>query len=800
MPWPTPQDYQEALQNPGLALADPELNAGRVELDPLGLPKPRTGGFASVYRVHCGQRDWAVRCFLRDFRDQQERYAAISDHLGRVRLPYTVDFTFLSQGILVRGQWYPILKMEWVEGERLDRYIERHLRNPSALLSLARRWIDMVKMLQQARVAHGDLQHGNVLVVQGDLRLIDYDGMFVPSLDGHVSHEVGHRNYQHPQRTDFDFGPWLDNFSAWVVYISLIALSVGPELWKRFGGGDECLLFRRQDFEQPDNSNILRALERSRDERIQSAATLFKSLFYLGPQQVPPLDGQVVIPSFPSERGIPDWLVDHVNYPLRNDRVQIVACAACRRGNRVRPHSSCERPVCGVCRAPLALPSECVLPASRPTVVDPSWIFDFLDQGGGTTASVGFKNSVLPERSLLTVSAIGAALAILISPTLSALNIVGLIAVVLINGLLWICRYRSEPAVAAFLSLQSNLRTIHKAIRATERDIKSAERKNVNLRNQADGSRAQHERKQKVVEAKERGVLEASQKALQSVRSSISIRRRTLQQQEATELGEIQNEVGAKVAAINQRIGAFTQAEANELTNALRNRQQQHIDAFLTDCRIESADIWWRYPFDNADPYMLQQRLTACGFQTAADIDGYRLRRVEGIGPKRAIALAAWRHDIELRARRSMPQSLPQNEQAAIRANYQGQRRTLEVERDRLQQRQRNEENALRERYAPEFQRLDGEEQSVQANSRRGIDEIRERYRQQYESLQESLSTLEKDTENELRKIGDRISEARKELFSLHWKKETAKRQLKALQGVHFPKYVARVSLGSRTA
>src|SRR5574341_1249786 len=229
MPWPTPQDYQEALQNPGRSLADPELRAGRVELDPLGLPKPRTGGFASVYRVHCGQGDWAVRCFLRDFQDQQERYTAISDHLTRVKLPYTVDFTFLPQGIRVRGQWYPILKMKWVEGERLDHYIERHLRSPSVLLGLAAHWIQMVKALQQASIAHGDLQHGNVLVVQGNLKLIDYDGMFVPRLNGQVSHEVGHRNYQHPLRTASDFGPHLDNFSAWVVYMSLIALSVDPE-------------------------------------------------------------------------------------------------------------------------------------------------------------------------------------------------------------------------------------------------------------------------------------------------------------------------------------------------------------------------------------------------------------------------------------------------------------------------------------------------------------------------------------------------------------------------------------------
>ena len=50
-----------------------------------------------------------MRFFLREFGDQQERYAAISAHLARVRLPYMTNFTYLAQGIRVNGRWYPIL-------------------------------------------------------------------------------------------------------------------------------------------------------------------------------------------------------------------------------------------------------------------------------------------------------------------------------------------------------------------------------------------------------------------------------------------------------------------------------------------------------------------------------------------------------------------------------------------------------------------------------------------------------------------------------------------------------------------
>ena len=124
--WPTMTDYQEALQNPRTSFADPELQHGTPVLNQLGLPKPITGAFASVYQVAANGHQYAVRCFLRYHPDQAQRYAAISDYLAQVRLPYTVEFKLQQQGIRVRGAWYPILKMEWIHGDPLDVYIERH--------------------------------------------------------------------------------------------------------------------------------------------------------------------------------------------------------------------------------------------------------------------------------------------------------------------------------------------------------------------------------------------------------------------------------------------------------------------------------------------------------------------------------------------------------------------------------------------------------------------------------------------------------------------------------------------------
>src|SRR5262245_44312595 len=118
MSWPSSQDYNEALQNPQVNLGDAELRGGEATTNAPGMPMPRSGNFADVYEFHCPatRSKWAVKCFTRHVPGLRDRYSEISRYLQAVRLPFGVEFQFLAQGVCVRGQWYPILKMRWVEG------------------------------------------------------------------------------------------------------------------------------------------------------------------------------------------------------------------------------------------------------------------------------------------------------------------------------------------------------------------------------------------------------------------------------------------------------------------------------------------------------------------------------------------------------------------------------------------------------------------------------------------------------------------------------------------------------------
>lgn len=315
--WPNPNDYVEALQNPRLAFADKSLQAGTVITDKLGLPRAISGNFAIVFEIESQDRKqrWAVRCFSREVPGQRERYAAISQHLSRHKLPYTVGFEYQPQGVRIRGQWYPIVKMEWVRGVRLDTYIEQNLGNTAALRALANRWEEVSDTLADAKIAHGDLQHGNIVIADGDIKLIDYDGMIVPGLEGKPSGEIGHRHYQHPSRVSEngvtrDNFVAVDNFSSWVIWSSLILLWIDPSLWAKTKAGDDRLLFREKDYKEPGTSNTLMLLKRHQDARVRSVndwlTDMIRKPYYL---QVNPLAGWEGVFGPPPDGA---WLADHV--------------------------------------------------------------------------------------------------------------------------------------------------------------------------------------------------------------------------------------------------------------------------------------------------------------------------------------------------------------------------------------------------------------------------------------------------------------------------------------------------------
>ncbi len=279
-----------ALQNPGSRLRDAELKSARVDLDKLGLPRAMTGASAIVFKLSSGNKTWALRCFLRGNSSEAEyRYDAIARYLASGNSRYFTDLSYVGSGVRVGAEWVPVVKMTWVDGEPLATYVARQLKQPAALSYLAVSWVEMCQALEAAHIVHGDLQHGNVLVVNGQPTLVDYDGLQVPNLQGHQSNEIGHPNYQHPHRTPTVKGPARDRFSEWVVYLSLVALVEEPSLWKELNGGDECLLLRAKDFASPSSSRAFSLLTNHQNTEVRTLAKRLMRSCSEGPAKLPAL-------------------------------------------------------------------------------------------------------------------------------------------------------------------------------------------------------------------------------------------------------------------------------------------------------------------------------------------------------------------------------------------------------------------------------------------------------------------------------------------------------------------------------
>ncbi len=311
MKYPLPDEYHQAVQNPQTCFSNSDLKHGKIDTHANGMPTVRSGNFASVYKVQNGNRAFAVRCFIRHFADVKDRYQTISGYLSTISSKYFVVFQYLENEMNVRNKLYPVLKMDWIEGKSFDSFIMECIkRNDRQGVSSTRlMFVDLVRELRKYKVSHCDLQHGNILMTAQGLKLVDYDGMYVPNLQIQHSNETGHPNYQHPERKGYDFNPFIDNFSAMVIFTALSVLLYDFTFWTRYDNGDN-FLFTEKDFRNCDNSPLFKELDSLRDVEIKKLASELRAACKKPVAQCPDFFSLVgsVLPVSPSATNSTSWI------------------------------------------------------------------------------------------------------------------------------------------------------------------------------------------------------------------------------------------------------------------------------------------------------------------------------------------------------------------------------------------------------------------------------------------------------------------------------------------------------------
>ena len=300
MAWPLASHFSVMLQNPRLAFRDPVLQQCVVQKTAQGQPRPWAGAFAVVYKatdLH-GRNPFAVRVFTTESPERRERYDHISAYLKARRLSCMCEFEYRDAAIRSAsdGKWYPLILMEWVQGDTLLHWVRARCLegNSAALTQAAEKWLALAKELSDASVAHGDLQHANVMVdEQGHLKLVDYDCLCVPALVGRRNLEVGVEPYQHPARNENTLLSLdLDHFSELVIYTALRALAAAPGLWRQHveASGYDKLLFRSDDISSPASSALYADLQNLPDKEVRQLVDRMCDLARKPLDQIPPLN------------------------------------------------------------------------------------------------------------------------------------------------------------------------------------------------------------------------------------------------------------------------------------------------------------------------------------------------------------------------------------------------------------------------------------------------------------------------------------------------------------------------------
>jgi hypothetical protein len=276
--YPNAEDYVRAVQHPERVFGLPVLRRAVFEVHPLfGIPMPASGNAAVVFKAALDGADTALRFFIREDAASRERYSALGRHFADRGIDDCVAHpTWLDGAVSVNGGTWPVVQMSWVDGRTLDAYVG-HLAgaaNAGALYSLARSWRELVARLQAAEFAHGDLQHGNVLIdTSSTLRLVDFDGSWVAAFRGEPPpNETGHPNYQ---RTGREWGRWMDTFPGLVVYTALLALARQPEWWAQLHNGEN-MVFSAEDFDPPFRTRTWQLLHDLRDPEVLLATERLK--------------------------------------------------------------------------------------------------------------------------------------------------------------------------------------------------------------------------------------------------------------------------------------------------------------------------------------------------------------------------------------------------------------------------------------------------------------------------------------------------------------------------------------------
>ncbi len=265
MQYPLLSEYVSAITHASENLD--QLKHLEVVQDEHGEPYRSSGAFAVVFKMRdprTGQL-YALKCFTEEQEGRAEAYRKIEAELEVAGTTYFTSMRYYEHELFVDSSVsseseFPVLLMDWVEGCTMELYIREHYHDSYAMEMLCYRFCRLAAYLRSQPFAHGDVKPDNIMVSDtGTLTLIDYDGMFVPSMQGESSPTLGTEEFRHPLRTPELFDATIDDFALASIALSLRAIALDSQLLDLYGAPDR-LLFSASDYRDLAQSQVMQAI------------------------------------------------------------------------------------------------------------------------------------------------------------------------------------------------------------------------------------------------------------------------------------------------------------------------------------------------------------------------------------------------------------------------------------------------------------------------------------------------------------------------------------------------------------
>jgi hypothetical protein len=571
--------------------------------------------------------------------------------------------------------------------------------------------------------------------------------MYVPALAGMASHEEGHRNYQHPDRTGRDYHRDLDNFSAWVIFTSITALAIDPRFWDGLNAGDECLLFRQEDFEKPITSKALQTLEKNGNLQLQALVSHFRSVLSLPLSRIPSLDGSVLDHPKGPERnpdqvpesgtpGLPPWL---------GDRIEQKSGQA---GSEPLPTDVPEATINGAEWLYDHLIDDSTTAQPRPPIIQ---IRDRI----ALWSSLGVLGVMVVAWAVSLVSSlVFTAIVLLALATISSILVLGYSAAKaavqdrLKVGRTCLSEIEAEinlsklertrlgkplvPLKRAYdelpkmidveaEKLDRNLARTLEWIEAQRRKAKQDEEAAIRAMDaEAEQLGRSLSKRLEWIEARRRKAKQDEEAAIKAMDAEaeqlnqslartfegVEARRRRAKQDEEAAIKQLEHRIGTTVGQLVQKKAALALEEKCEIEGVLLQSRSLHVRTTLSQARLTSSAV-------SGIGKALVERLRASGVSCAYDVTYGGVRRILGIGEAKANALESWRQRIERLANSTAPSSLSQAEMSRIRGKYATASQSIELQIVLSKEEERNERQQIQQRCAAAGTSLDAEKETA---------------------------------------------------------------------------------------